>query len=91
MIDARPEEQLDELIRRLQATGDVMVVATVKTFTVCGLAVGRGDVRNGGCARRQGQDNGLIVLAVDDRRVESRPGMASGIITDGLPAKPCAR
>lgn len=90
VIDASSEAQLEELIRRLQgATGDVMVVATVKTFQPFA------DLRsyavelfeNGGQGIGvKGKDNGLlIVLAVDDRRVEVETGYGlEGIITDGF-------
>jgi uncharacterized protein len=90
VIDASSEAQLDELIRRLQsATGDVMVVATVKTFQpfadLRSYAVEM--FENGGQGIGvKGKDNGLlIVLAVDDRRVEVETGYGlEGFITDGF-------
>ena len=90
VIDARSETQLDELIRRLQnATGDVMVVATVKTFQpfadLQSYAVEM--FENGGQGIGvKGKDNGvLIVLAIDDRqsRIETGYGL-EGFITDGF-------
>jgi uncharacterized protein len=90
VIDPSSEAQLDELIRRLQtATGDVMVVATVKTFQpfadLRSYAVEM--FENGGQGIGvKGKDNGLlIVLAVDDRRVEVETGYGlEGFITDGF-------
>lgn len=90
VIDAASEAQLEALIRTLQgATGDVLVVATVKTFQPFA------DLRsyavemfaNGGQGIGvKGKDNGLlIVLAVDDRRVEVETGYGlEGFITDGF-------
>ena len=90
VIDASSEAQLEELIRRLQAaTGDVMVVATVKTFQpfadLRSYAVEM--FKNGGQGIGvKGKDNGqLIVLAVDDLRVEVETGYGlEGFITDGF-------
>jgi uncharacterized protein len=90
VIDASSEAQLEELIRRLQgATGDVIVVATVKTFQpfadLRSYAVEM--FKNGGQGIGvKGKDNGLlIVLAVDDRRVEVETGYGlEGFITDGF-------
>jgi uncharacterized protein len=90
VIDASSEAQLDALIRRLQgATGDVMVVATVKTFQpyadLQSYAVEM--FENGGQGIGvTGKDNGvLIVLAIDDRqsRIETGYGL-EGFITDGF-------
>jgi uncharacterized protein len=90
VIDARSETQLDELIRRLQnATGDVMVVATVKTFQpfadLQSYAVEM--FENGGQGIGvKGKDNGvLIVVAIDDRQVRIETGYGlEGFITDGF-------
>jgi uncharacterized protein len=90
VIDAASEAQLEELIRKLQgATGDVIVVATVKTFQpfadLRSYAVEM--FENGGQGLGvKGKDNGLlIVLAVDDRRVEVETGYGlEGFITDGF-------
>ena len=90
VIDPSSEAQLDALIRRLQsATGDVMVIATVKTFQpFADLASYAEEMfENGGQGIGQkGKDNGvLIVLALDDRavRIESGYGL-EGFITDGF-------
>ena len=90
VIDSRSALQIESLIRQLQAaSGDVMIVATVKTFQP------RADLKslavemfgNGGKGLgAKGQDNGvLIVLALDDRQVwiESGYGL-EGFITDGF-------
>jgi uncharacterized protein len=90
VIDAASEAQLEDLIRRLQgATTDVIVVATVKTFQphadLRSYAVEM--FKNGGQGIGvKGKDNGLlIVLAVDDRRVEVETGYGlEGFITDGF-------
>ena len=82
--------RLDELIRALlAASGDTVVVATVKTFQPWG------DIRsyatrmfeNGGRGIGQkGKDNGLLVLlAVDDRQVWVEVGYdLEGAVTDGF-------
>jgi uncharacterized protein len=90
VIDAASEAQLDALVRKLQAaTGDVMAIATVKTFQpfadLRSYAVEM--FENGGQGiGAKGKDNGvLIVLAVDDRRVEIETGYGlEGFITDGF-------
>ncbi len=90
VIDATSKAQLDELIRRLQnATGDVMVVATVKTFKpfadLPSYAVEM--FKNGGEGIGvKGKDNGvLIVMALDDRQVRVETGYGlEGFITDGF-------
>jgi uncharacterized protein len=90
VIDAASEAQLEELIRRLQnATGDVLVVATVKTFQpfadLQSYAVEM--FENGGQGIGvKGKDNGaLIVLAIDDRQVRIETGYGlEGFITDGF-------
>jgi len=90
VIDAASAQQLDALIRSLQqASGDVVVVATAKTFAPYG------DIRefanklfeNGGRGiGERGRDNGvLVVLAVDDRRVQVEVGYdLEEFITDGF-------
>ena len=90
VIDAGAEAQLEELIRRLQgATGDVIVIATVKTFQpfadLSSYAVEM--FENGGQGIGvKGKDNGvLIVLALDDRQVRIETGYGlEGFITDGF-------
>ena len=90
VVDAESARALDELIRALQAaSGDTVVVATVKTFQPWG------DVRsyatrmfeNGGRGiGEKGKDNGLLVLlAVDDRQVWVEVGYdLEGAVTDGF-------
>jgi uncharacterized protein len=90
VIDAASAAEMDALIRSLQqASGDVVVVATVKTFQPYA------DIReyavrmfqNGGRGIGQrGTDNGLLVLlAVDDRRVWIEVGYdLEQFITDGF-------
>ena len=89
-IDAGAKQQLESLIRQLQsASGDVMVVATVKTYQpwadLKSYAVEM--FKNGGKGvGTKGKDNGvLIVLALDDRQVwiESGYGL-EGFVTDGF-------
>ena len=90
VIDAKTEAALDALIRKLMAaSGDVIVVATVKTFQPAA------DIRvyatemfenHGKGIGQKGRDNGmLVVLAVDDREVWAEVGYdLEGIITDGF-------
>ena len=90
VIDADDEAALDALIRKLQAaSGDVVVVATIKTFQPAA------DIRlyatemfqnHGRGIGQKGQDNGLLLLlAVDDREVWAEVGYdLEGIITDGF-------
>ena len=90
VIDPGSERALDTLIRSLeQASGDVVVVATVDTFKPYG------DIReyavkmfeNGGQGIGQkNTDNGLLVLvAVTDRQVWIEVGYdLEGFITDGF-------
>jgi len=90
VIDPSSERAIDSLIRQLQAaSGDVMVVATVKTFQpwadLSSYAVKM--FENGGKGLgAKGQDNGvLIVLALDDRQVWIEAGYGlEGFITDGF-------
>lgn len=89
-IDAGSEQRLETLIRALQAaSGDVMVVATVKTFQpwadLNSYAVEM--FKNGGKGvGTKGTDNGvLIVLALDDRQVWIETGYGiEGFVTDGF-------
>jgi uncharacterized protein len=90
VIGPTQETQLESLIRKLQAaSGDVIVVATVKTFQPAA------DIRmyanemfenHGKGIGQKGKDNGLLVLlAVDDREVWAEVGYdLEGIITDGF-------
>lgn len=90
VIDPGSARAIESLIRQLQAaSGDVMVVATVKTFQpwadLNSYAVKM--FENGGKGLgAKGQDNGvLIVLALDDRQVWIETGYGlEGFITDGF-------
>jgi uncharacterized protein len=90
VIDSGSEQQIESLIRQLQsASGDVMVVATVKTFQpwadLKSYAVEM--FENGGKGiGTKGKDNGvLIVLALDDRQVWIETGYGlEGFVTDGF-------
>jgi uncharacterized protein len=89
-IDAASASALDTLVRSLQAaSGDAVVVATVKTYKPWG------DIRtyatkmfeNGGRGiGERGKDNGLLVLlALEDRQVWMEVGYdLEGIVTDGF-------
>jgi uncharacterized protein len=90
VIDAASEAEIERRIRALQAaSGDVVVVATVKTFqpyaTIEEYALAM--FENGGRGiGEKGRDNGaLIVVAVDDRRVRIETGYdLEEFITDGF-------
>jgi uncharacterized protein len=90
VIDAGDEAQLDALIRKLQAaSGDVIAVATVKTFQpAADIRVYANEMfeNHGKGIGQKGKDNGmLVVLAVDDRAVWAEVGYdLEGIITDGF-------
>ena len=90
VIDDHTERELDRRIRALQnTTGDVVVVATVPTFQPYGdiREYGVKMFENGGRGiGEKGKDNGLlIVVAVDDRRVDIEVGYAlEEFITDGF-------
>jgi len=90
VIGGEEEAQLDGLIRRLQAaSGDVIVVATVKTFAPAAdiqSFANRMFENHGKGIGQKGKDNGLLlVLAVDDRDVWAEVGYdLEGIITDGF-------
>ena len=90
VIDAGSKNDLDALIRKLQsATGDVIVVATIKTFKPYGdmqsYTVKMFENHGKGIGTK-GQDNGVLMLvAVDDRQVRIEPGYGlEGFITDGF-------
>lgn len=90
VIDPSSEQAMDSLIRSLeQATGDVVVVATVDTFApyadLKAYAVKLFENRGRGIGQR-GKDNGLlVVVAVKDRRVEVEVGYdLEEFITDGF-------
>jgi uncharacterized protein len=90
VIDDSNRAELDRRIRALkQATGDVLIVATVPTFqpygTIEEYAVKM--FENGGRGiGDKGKDNGaLIVVAVNDRKVKIEVGYdLEGIIPDGF-------
>jgi uncharacterized protein len=89
VIDSNSERELERLQRMLQqATGDIIVVATVPTFqpyaTIEEYAVKMFENGGKGIGER-GKDNGLlIVVAVDDRKVRIEPGYElEAFITDG--------
>ena len=90
VIDAASRDELDKRIRALrEATGDVLVVATVPTYQPYG-SVEEYAVKmfeNGGRGiGDKGKDNGLlIVVAVNDRKIKIEVGYdLEGIIPDGF-------
>lgn len=90
VIDAQAEAALDSLIRSLQqASGDVVVVATVETFAPYAdlqeYAVEMFENRGRGIGQK-GRDNGaLVVVAVKDRAVRVEVGYdLEQFITDGF-------
>jgi uncharacterized protein len=91
VIDAQSRAELERRILALQrATGDVIVVATVRTFTPDYADIREYAVKmfeNGGKGiGKQGQDTGLlIVAAMDDRQIGIEVGYGlEGFITDGF-------
>ncbi len=90
VIDAESARAIDALSRALlAASGDTVVVATVKTFQPWGdvQSYATRMFENGGRGIGQkGKDNGLLVLlAVDDRQVWVEVGYdLEGIVTDGF-------
>jgi uncharacterized protein len=90
IIDPADEQQLDQMIRRLQeTTGDAVVIATVDTTapmaTPRDYAVEMFENRGRGIGAR-GKDNGaLILVALKERRVEIEVGYGlEEWITDGF-------
>jgi len=90
IIDDQSRAELDRRIRALkQATGDVLVVATVPTYQPYG-SIEEYAVKmfeNGGRGiGEKGKDNGLLMLvAVQDRKVKIEVGYdLEGIIPDGF-------
>ncbi len=89
VIDADSERVLDRRIRALQAaSGDVVVVATVRTtapYDIESYALKMFENGGRGIGAR-GKDNGLlIVVAVDDRRARIETGYdLEAFITDGF-------
>lgn len=89
VIDASSNAEIDRRIRALQeASGDVVVVATVKTFKPSGdineYAVKMFENGGRGIGER-GKDNGvLIVVAVEDRAIKVEVGYdLEQFVTDG--------
>lgn len=90
VVDADSARELDRQIRALQAaTGDVVVVATVKTFQpwpdIRSYATKMFENGGRGLGER-GKDNGLLVLlALDDRQVWMEVGYdLEGAVPDGF-------
>jgi len=90
IIDAQSAQTMEALIRSLQqASGDVVVVATVPTFkpygTIDEYAVKMFENRGRGIGQR-GRDNGVLILvARDDRQVRIETGYElEQFITDGF-------
>jgi uncharacterized protein len=90
ILDANVTAELDDLIRSLHAaSGDVIVVATVKTFQpAADIRVYANEMfeNRGKGIGDKGRDNGMLVLlAVDDREVRAEVGYdLEAIITDGF-------
>jgi uncharacterized protein len=90
VIDAQSRQTMEALIRSLQqASGDVVIVATVPTFKPYGdiseYAVKMFENRGRGIGQR-GKDNGILILvAVNDRQVKFEIGYdLEQFITDGF-------
>jgi uncharacterized protein len=90
VIDPASERSMESLIRSLQqATGDVVVVATIDTFApyadIREYAVKMFENRGRGIGER-GRDNGLLILlAVTDRQVRVEVGYElEQFVTDGF-------
>lgn len=90
VIDAASAAEIDRRVRALQAaSGDVVVVATVPTYQPWGDIreyAGRMFLNGGRGVGVKGKDNGLlIVVAVQDRRVDVEVGYAlEEFVTDGF-------
>jgi uncharacterized protein len=89
VIDRAHVDAMDRMIRALQAkTGDVVIVATIKSYEPYGdireYAVKLFENRGRGIGEK-GKDNGLLVLlAVDEHRVWIEVGYGlEGFVTDG--------
>ena len=90
VVDAASAEALDRMVRALeQASGDVVVVATVDTVEPFGdigeYAVKMFENQGRGIGKR-GKDNGLlVVVAVRERRVRVEVGYElEAFVTDGF-------
>jgi uncharacterized protein len=90
VIDPQSAAEIETLIRRLQdASGDVIVVATVRTFKpyadLQSYAVQMFENHGKGIGTRKGDNGALVVLAVDDRQVRIEVGYGlEGFVTDGF-------
>jgi uncharacterized protein len=91
ILDAASKRELERRIRALQsATGDAVIVATVKTFKPDYADLREYSVKmfenTGRGVGERGKDNGLLlVVAVEDRQVGIEVGYGlEGIITDGF-------
>jgi uncharacterized protein len=90
VLDSTAARELDDIIRKLQAaSGDVIVVATIKTFQPSAdIRVYANEMfeNHGKGIGQKGRDNGMLVLlAVDDREVWAEVGYdLEAIITDGF-------
>ncbi len=90
VVDPASEQRMETIIRSLQqATGDVVVVATVDTYAPYGDIASYTNKlfeNHGRGIGQRGKDNGLlIVLAVRDREVRVEPGYdLEQFITDGF-------
>ena len=90
VLDSSATAALEDIIRKLQAaSGDVIVVATVKTFQpAADIRVYANEMfeNHGKGIGQKARDNGMLVLlAVDDREVWAEVGYdLESIITDGF-------
>jgi len=90
VIDPASAAEIDSLIRHLRdASGDVLVVATVRTFQpyadLQSYAVKMFENHGKGIGARKGDSGALIVLAVNDRQVRIEVGYGlEEFVTDGF-------
>ncbi|HUE86214.1 MAG TPA: TPM domain-containing protein [Vicinamibacterales bacterium] len=90
VLDSTAEARLDDIIRQLHAaSGDVIAVATVRTFRPSAdIRVYANEMfeNQGKGIGQKGRDNGMLVLlAVEDREVWAEVGYdLESIITDGF-------
>jgi uncharacterized protein len=90
VIDAGSEQELERRIRALkEATGDVLVVATVPTFQpyadIKDYAVKMFENRGQGVGERKNDNGLLMVVAVNDRKVAIEVGYGiEPFVTDGF-------
>lgn len=90
VIDGDAARQLETLSRQLQAaSGDVLVVATVRTFQpyadIESYAVRMFENQGRGIGQRSGDTGVLLLLAVDDRQVRIEVGYGlEPFVTDGF-------